>query len=510
MRSLERLSLSTVRISGRGSGSRSDMLVRDLPARWQGRSVLVVGDALLDGWYSGSPQRLCREAPVPVVDIERVEYACGGAANAAANVAALGGRAILAAVVGGDADGAILRRRLRAAGVDSRLATARRRHTLAKRRILAHDQIVVRFDRGDQRPMPDAITAELRRHVDDALDEGLDAVVVCDYGAGTLDRPVRDLLRRRRADLPLLVVDAHDPRPWASIRPDLVTPSFTEAARLFGGADGEADRASWVVNHADGLLDATRAGALAVTLDSDGAVVLRAGQPAHRTHTHPVPASRTAGAGDAYVAAFTLALASGVPFVEAADAAQLAAVTATRHAGTAVCHAGDLLIAARRTGSGVLELEALVQQVAAHRAQRHRVVFTNGCFDVLHSGHVGYLEQARRLGDVLVVAVNSDDSVRRLKGANRPVNPVEDRAAVLAALSCVDYVVVFEEDSPAAVISALRPDVYVKGGDYRPELIPEAPLVCRLGGKVLTLDYVPDRSTSQIIERIRGTARVST
>jgi len=144
-----------------------------------------------------------------------------------------------------------------------------------------------------------------------------------------------------------------------------------------------------------------------------------------------------------------------------------------------------------------------VAHVAQARARGARIVFTNGCFDVLHRGHVGYLSQARELGDVLVVAVNSDESVRRLKGPTRPVNPQEDRAAVLAALGCVDHVVVFDEDSPERLLEAVRPDVYVKGGDYRPELIPEAELVTRLGGEVRTLDYLPDRSTSAIIDRIR-------
>ncbi len=137
-------------------------------------------------------------------------------------------------------------------------------------------------------------------------------------------------------------------------------------------------------------------------------------------------------------------------------------------------------------------------------------MFTNGCFDVLHRGHVGYLNQAKRLGDVLIVAVNSDESVRRLKGPERPVNPAEDRVAVLAALSCVDHVVVFTEDSPANLITLVRPDVYVKGGDYRPEMIPEAPLVQSLGGEVRTLDYLPDRSTSKLIGRIRGSGTRST
>jgi D-beta-D-heptose 7-phosphate kinase/D-beta-D-heptose 1-phosphate adenosyltransferase len=156
----------------------------------------------------------------------------------------------------------------------------------------------------------------------------------------------------------------------------------------------------------------------------------------------------------------------------------------------------------------VVNAGGLARRLGEHRRRGRRVVFTNGCFDVLHRGHVGYLNQAKRLGDVLVVAVNSDESVRRLKGPDRPVNPVADRVAVLAALSCVDHVVVFDEDSPTGLIELARPDVYVKGGDYRPDLIPEASLVRRLGGEVRVLDYLYDRSTTRIIERIRTGAAV--
>jgi rfaE bifunctional protein nucleotidyltransferase chain/domain len=203
------------------------------------------------------------------------------------------------------------------------------------------------------------------------------------------------------------------------------------------------------------------------------------------------------------VAGFTLALLAGSPPQLAAEVAQLAATAATRLPGTAICDLAALGAAADAAEQRVVVAEALARKVAEHRRHGRRIVFTNGCFDVLHRGHVGYLNQAKRLGDVLVVAVNSDESVRRLKGPDRPVNPEADRVAVLAALSCVDHVVLFDADSPTALLEAVRPDVYVKGGDYRPDLIPEAPLVHRLGGEVRVLDYLYDRSTTKIIERIR-------
>jgi D-beta-D-heptose 7-phosphate kinase/D-beta-D-heptose 1-phosphate adenosyltransferase len=488
------------------------MTLTDLPARWRGATVLIVGDALLDGWLVGAPRRLCREAPAPVLEVERTTYAGGGAANTAVNIAALGGRAVLAATIGEDPDGGRLRRRLDAAGVDHRLIPVRGRRTLAKRRLVAEDQIMLRFDEGDTGPLPARSVTALVETVAAALDEGVDAVVVGDYGGGGADGSVRALLAERRNDIPLLIVDAHDPRQWADVRPDLVTPSFAEACRLLecDSAGVAGHRAEWVAGEADRLRALTGAPVVAVTLDVDGSVVLTAEVEPVRTYAQPAPASHTAGAGDAYVAAFTLALAARVPLADAAEVAQLAATAAIRgHTpGTAVCDTHGLIEIGGEADLAALSAADLVAAVSAHRKQGRRIVFTNGCFDVLHRGHVGYLNQARRLGDVLIVAVNSDDSVRRLKGPERPVNPVEDRVAVLAALASVDHVVVFEEDNPANLIALVRPDLYVKGGDYRPEMIPEAPLVRELGGEVLTLDYLPDRSTTKLIGRIRaGTAR---
>jgi D-beta-D-heptose 7-phosphate kinase / D-beta-D-heptose 1-phosphate adenosyltransferase len=240
-----------------------------------------------------------------------------------------------------------------------------------------------------------------------------------------------------------------------------------------------------------------------VTLDADGAVLVEDGRATVRTRTRPVPTGHAIGAGDSYVAAFTLALAAGGTAAQAAELAQRAAEVAVSGAGTAVCSAPDLAATAPVAGP-VVDARGLARLVDGYRARGHRIVFTNGCFDVLHRGHVGYLAEAAQLGDVLVVAVNSDESVRRLKGQDRPVNPAEDRVAVLAALASVDHVVVFDEDSPRDLIELVRPDVYVKGGDYPPELIPEAPLVRRLGGEVRAMEYLPDRSTSRVIERIRS------
>ncbi|MEU7926586.1 D-glycero-beta-D-manno-heptose 1-phosphate adenylyltransferase [Micromonospora sp. NPDC049107] len=560
---------------------------------WLGRPVLIVGDAMLDEWRFAESDRLCREAPAPVLTLRRRISAAGGAANTAVNVATLGGRAVLVAPVGADVAGDELHDCLDRAGVWDRTVNQPGRPTPVKRRMLAGNQILLREDSGDPDDAldPDGVTRLLTaldcatEELRAAADGEAPTLVVCDYGLGALPAPVRAWLVENRERYATVALDAHDLADWRGLAPTVVTPSFAEATRLLaraGGAtrttagtdlhlehpdidpaDGPSELSvgaapggarvddrpgpvgeptpgeSRVALTGDGLSVTgtgvtvnTEAGAgvdravlaesrlaelhahtgadvVAVTLDTDGAVVGGADGERRRSHSTPVPASHAVGAGDAYLAAMTLALAAAAPLPTAAQLAQLAATITVSDTGTCVCLRDDLLAALdmppEASGHpavvGTDELDAIV---AEHREAGRSVVFTNGCFDVLHPGHVRYLEQARALGDLLIVAVNSDGSVRRLKGPDRPVNPVEDRGALLAALSCVDHVVVFEEDSPAALIEAVRPDVYVKGGDYPPELVPEAPLVRRLGGQVRTLGYVADRSTSAIIERIRS------
>jgi D-beta-D-heptose 7-phosphate kinase/D-beta-D-heptose 1-phosphate adenosyltransferase len=332
-------------------------------------------------------------------------------------------------------------------------------------------------------------------------------LVVCDYGRGAVDDRVRRWLVAHRDRFGLVALDAHDLGPYAGLRPTVITPSYAEAAPLLALAPterGDPDRTAVTLDHARELLANTGARIAAVTLDAGGAVVVTA-DGSYRTTTRPAPPGHAVGAGDTYLAAMALALAAAAEVPVAAELAQCAAATTVTGTGTCVCRRAALL-AADHDAVHVVDAGTIEQIVRRHRERGDRVVFTNGCFDVLHRGHVGYLTEARQLGDVLVVAVNSDDSVRRLKGPERPVNQVDDRVAVLSALSCVDYIVVFEENSPAALIEALRPDVYVKGGDYRPEMVPEASLVRRLGGEVRILNYVPDRSTSTVIERIRAYA----
>lgn len=477
----------------------------------QAPRVVVVGDALLDGWLSGPARRLGRDGPVPVVELAETRTSPGGAGNAAANLAALGARVDLVAVLGDDADAHALRGLLQTAGVRTRhCVTEDGRATSVKRRLVSAGQPLARYDAGpDHPPRPDTADA-LGTALEAALDPPPDAVLVADYGLGVVTEQLRAALQRLRRRIPLLVVDARAGDGWAALQPDVVTPNAAEAAALIGQREPAGDRVDWVLAHRSELVAAAGGGEVVVTLDVDGAVRLPADAllPAQRTTACPGPESRACGAGDTFTAAWTAALAAGIPPESALVLAQCAADVVVAQDGTVVCSGGALTaqLAARDRG-GLLAHRDLLAVVAEHRRRGHRVVFTNGCFDVLHRGHVAYLRQARALGDVLVVALNDDDSVARLKGPERPVNPLEDRAGVVGAIECVDLVTSFAQDTPAELIEAVRPDVYTKGGDYTPQMLPETPIVERLGGEVRVLDYLSDHSTTAIVGRIRAGRR---
>ena len=500
----------------------------DVPAMVAAASprVLVVGDVILDAWWHGDVHRLCREAPAPVVELRDREEAPGGAANTALNGARMGGCTSLLSVLGDDPAGATLRRLLEAGGVDSTaMVSDANAVTTTKSRIIAGDQIIARVDDQGTRPSRDALHA-LAARLPDAL-AAADAVLVCDYGLGVLDGEVGDVLARvlagRRPAAPLVVVDAHDPARWRHLDPDLCTPNAAEAARLLGALP-PGDRADAMRAHRGELLERTGARCVVVTLDREGTLALpgdgftlgisaptSAGHtgadiPEHRTWARPAGERQASGAGDTFVASLAVGLAAGLNAPTALNLAQAASDVVVQRSGTSVCTTADLTAHLGGLADRVVDIADLARTLDEHRRDGRRVVLTNGCFDVLHRGHTRYLEQARALGDVLVVAVNDDDSVRRLKGPDRPVNPAADRAAVLAALSCVDHVVTFSSDTAVPVIEELRPDVYAKGGDYTPEMLAETPAVQAYGGTVAILDYVPDRSTSAVLHRIRASA----
>jgi D-beta-D-heptose 7-phosphate kinase/D-beta-D-heptose 1-phosphate adenosyltransferase len=469
-------------------------------------SVVVLGDAMLDVYLEGKAEKLSREGPVPVVRLDGRSDLPGGAANAAVNVAALGARVRLVSVTGRDLAGERLRMSLEESGVETDCLVARNdRRTLSLNRVFSENQLLVRFDDGSTGALEPEAEGVLVERLELALAEA-DAVVLSDYGHGVVSRRVLDVLAEYQENSPLvLVVDSKQPAEYRQLRPTAVKPNWSEAVQLLGGGelDGVSERADGIADQGDKILELTGAQIAAVTLDSEGAIVFERGRPPHRTYSQVSPNPKATGAGDTFVAALTLALAAGAHTPAAAELASAAAAIVVGKERTATCTANELRGHLLGKEKYVPDLDALAARIEIQRNEGRRVLFTNGCFDILHRGHITYLNRAKTLGDVLVVALNDDDSVRQLKGEGRPINSLEDRAQVLAALSCVDFIVPFSGDSPTEPLRAVRPDLYVKGGDYSYDELPEASLVEELGGSVRILPFMEDRSTTGIIEKIR-------
>jgi D-beta-D-heptose 7-phosphate kinase/D-beta-D-heptose 1-phosphate adenosyltransferase len=432
--------------------------------------------------------------------------AAGGAANTAVNVATLGGQVKFVSVMGADEDGRLLATILEYHGITSEhIIVHPYRRTLTKRRVSAGGQMVVRFDQGDYGPIDerteDALIEQLR-----ALFPACDALIISDYGYGVITPRVLHVIKQLQAWSPrVIVADAKNLLAYRDLGVTAVKPNYGEAVKLLGlpKLEGACARAEQMAPHAERMLELTGAQIAAMTLDSEGALICERGNPPYRTYAKPEPDSKAAGAGDTFVSALTLGLAAGADTPNAAELASAAARIVVGKPGTTTCSVAELQEYFMGNDRVFLDPQRLAERLAVERQGCRRIVFTNGVFDILHRGHVTYLNQAKALGHVLIVGVNTDESVRRRKGPQRPINSLEDRLQVLAGVSSVDYVVPFGEDTPAELLAILKPDVFVKGGDYTRETLPEAQVVESYGGVVQILPYVENRSTTYMIQRIR-------
>ncbi|MBD3881488.1 D-glycero-beta-D-manno-heptose 1-phosphate adenylyltransferase [Phormidium tenue FACHB-886] len=474
---------------------------------WKSLNILVIGDAILDSYLSGSADRLCREAPAPVVAISQRQDVPGGAANTAANVASLGGKPSLFSVIGADPEGDRLRFGLEQRGVSTApMLASSSRETLAKQRVVAGSQVLVRLDQGST----SAIAPDLEQQLIDRLTAQYrlcDGVIISDYDYGILTPRLIQTLAALQAQHPRpLVIDSRHLERYQTVGATAVKPNYDETTQLLGLPKQLHERADQIAPHGAALLNLTGAAIVAVTLDTEGAIVFESEQPPFRTYAQPAPSNQTSGAGDTFISALTLALAAGASATVAASLAASATAIVVKQAGTTTCNQEELRQALIRDSSDklIIDQSDLATSIQQYRTAGYRIVFTNGCFDILHPGHVAYLTQAKTLGDVLIVGVNTDASVQRLKGEGRPVNPLSDRLTLLSALSCVDHVVPFAELTPHNLIRIICPNIYVKGGDYTRETLPETELVEELGGIVKILPYVDNRSTTRLIHQIRA------
>lgn len=473
--------------------------------QFSGLNVLVIGEAMLDVYLEGSANRICREAPVPIVDVQDVQTVPGGAANTAVNLAQLGAEVEYVSVVGCDHEAELLKDALIRHGLDiSNIMCDRDRQTITKQRVSAGDQLLVRFDSGTTAPVSAADERQIIRTLEKKFHE-VDAVVVSDYGYGVLtDKVIRTLRKLQREKENVLVIDAKSLDKYARVGATVAKPNYQELLTLLSITDPApaGRRVEQLKSHSRELLKKTGTKYVAATIDVEGALLFERGKEPHRTFSKPVENTKAAGAGDTYVSALTLALATGASIEVAGEVAQAAALVILQKTGTATCTQNELTHHFGSSSKYVHDWQELKRQLDALRAEGKRIVFTNGCFDILHSGHVSYLDQARAQGDVLVLGLNSDSSVRRLKGPTRPINNMHERIRVLSGLESVTIVTSFEEDTPIDLLKVIQPDVFVKGGDYTLESLPEAPVVLDYGGTVEIMPFVQDRSTTNIITKI--------
>ena len=479
----------------------------DVVRRFRNLRILVVGDVMLDSYYEGTASRLCTEGPVPVVRRTAELRQPGGAGNTAANIAALGAEVRLVGVVGQDATGAALKSALRQRGVsDEWLVEDACAETIHKLRILADGQYVVRFDEGDTSRPSSTVIELFLESVDRAIAE-CDAILISDYTFGAINSEFLKRLPelRYRHDVPL-VVDSKDLARFAGTGATVVTPNLLEASLLVNraAADGSQDVAAL----GRGILRLVDAEYAAVTLGMDGVSVVGRDGTSHHISTHPIQRASDVGAGDTFAAALCLALGCGAEMLDAVHLGIDAAAIVVSKPHTAMVSYQELLQQvslrehADQTDSEHASTDALLAQLDADRSAGKRIVFTNGVFDILHAGHVEFLRQAKALGDVLVVAINTDRSARYLKGPNRPINGQRDRMALISALGPVDHTIYFDDHTPTELIRQLRPDIHVKGGDHAGVELPEAATVQETGGEVVILPLVGNLSTSSMIDRI--------
>lgn len=469
---------------------------------WRGVPVLVVGDVMLDQYVWGEVERISPEAPVPVVRASTRDERPGGAANVAMNLAQLGASVTLVGFAGGDPEQHRLESLLAEQGIEPRFTAAPDAPTTTKLRILSGHQQIMRLDTECRAAHSSLEYASLLRDAIAVL-PGSAIVVLSDYAKGALTEEVCQTIicETTRHNIPVLVdPKQQDLGPYSGAT--AICPNLKELAVATGEPLGDP---AAVLKAGQTLVRKLGLEFITATLGDKGIAVLR---PESRLHAPAVVRQvfDVSGAGDTVVAVLALAMACEVPIETAVELANVAAGVVVGKVGTVPIRREELLGALWREAGlqmedKVLPLDRLLTRVAAWRWAGERIVFTNGCFDILHIGHIRLLEEARRKGERLIVGLNSDDSVRRLKGASRPIVGEAERAGVLAALSAVDAVVVFKNDTPLRLIEAIRPDVLVKGGDYTEEEVAGAREVRGWGGRLELIPLVPGTSTTRLIRK---------
>ena len=464
--------------------------------------VLVLGDLMLDRYWHGNTSRISPEAPVPVVHVGETEERAGGAGNVALNISILGAKVAVMGFTGDDEAATSLQTRLEHTGVQCHFARLSGFPTITKLRVISRHQQLIRLDFEDgffccdSLPLLERFNANLPDY---------DVVVLSDYGKGTLQNVQQLISVARQAGKPVVIdPKGRDFEKYAGA--SVITPNMAEFEAVVGPCADDLE----VEQKGEQLRQRLGLQALLITRSERGMTLIQGGGQAVHLPTRAREVYDVTGAGDTVISVLAAAMAAGEDLVDSMTLANLAAGVVVGKLGTATASVAELRRALREQDEvqhGVVSEDHLIELVQEAKLHGETVVMTNGCFDILHAGHVTYLQQARDLGDRLIVAVNDDASVKRLKGPERPVNTMERRMHVLAALGCVDWVVPFYEDTPTRLICRVLPDFLVKGGDNDPTKIPGGDCVRQAGGQVTALTYVDNVSTTGLISSIRRSQR---
>ena len=478
---------------------KENIMMMQYSPKFNHAKVLVLGDVMLDRYWFGGTNRISPEAPVPVVKVQEIEERAGGAANVAMNIAALNVPVALHGIIGQDDAGRALDTLLNNHHIQNHCVAVSTHPTITKLRILSRHQQLLRldFEEGFHNVDSTDLLAKLWQEI-----TAYGALILSDYGKGTLESVQQMIQIARQANVPVLI----DPKGTDFERyrgATLLTPNMSEFEAVVGHCQSEDE----IVEKGLKMIADFDLSALLVTRSEKGMTLIRPNQTPFHLPTQAKEVYDVTGAGDTVISVLATAIADGRPYEEACYLANAAAGVVVGKLGTSTITPTELENAIHHreeTGFGVMDETTLKAIIVEAKARGEKIVMTNGCFDILHPGHVSYLENARKLGDRLIVAVNTDESVKRLKGESRPINDLNARMAVLAGLASVDWVVPFAEDTPQRLIGEILPDLLVKGGDYKPEEIAGSEEVWANGGEVKVLNFENGCSTTNVIKKIQS------
>ncbi len=462
-----------------------------------GASVAVVGDIMLDEYIIGDSDRISPEAPEPIITERGRKYLPGGAANVAVNITALGAHASLFSITGDDDDGATFRSMLNASGVDdSGIIAVKGRPTTRKTRLISRGNQVLRIDRETTAPVEEPLERLLIERI---LALSPDVVVISDYAKGVVTARLAESLTEAGCRI---IVDPKTSDFDKYSGAYLITPNLHELTQAAGVDHLSSEEMEMVSSE---FMKRHNLAHILVTLGHEGMVLYSKNSSPFHIHSRAREVYDVTGAGDTVTATVSASVAAGIPLADACYVANIAAGIVVGKHQTATASPEEILEYAFGVSASdkIVTVDVLQKRIEELKKEGHKIVFTNGCFDLLHLGHITYLNEARALGDILVVGINTDRSVRALKGAKRPIIPEEERSHVIAALECVDFVILFDGDTPLQLIKDIRPDVLVKGADYTKETVVGYDIVESYGGTVVLLPLVGNASTTSIINRIK-------